>query len=370
MTEAITRGIKKVFPECEINGIPMADGGEGTVEALTKVMGGEYVRCLVDGPLRNPVQATYGWIEKEKMAVIEMSAASGLTLIPYAEGNVMRTTTFGTGQLIKDALQRGCRHVLLGIGGSATNDAGVGMLQALGFRFLDKSGCDVCDGGENLLHIAKIDSSHAIPELENCVFDVATDVRNPFYGKSGAAHVFAPQKGANSDQVYTLDDGLKSFASLILKDYGLDLQNIPGAGAAGGLGGGCAALLKARLSSGVELIKEVLHFDQRIIGADFIITGEGKVDGQTLQGKVVSGVLDSARKNQIPLIVLSGNCQEKNEILEEDPLVSLFSIHFSPVSLAEAMKSEYTREQVERISLMIFKMLKNNNKFADKFRLC
>lgn len=360
LENAIEKGIRKVWKECIICKLPIADGGEGTVDALTRALGGKKITCQVQGPLRSPVEAAYGWIPERQMAVIEMASASGLPLIPCAEGNVMRTTSYGTGQLIADALQRGCKHILLGIGGSATNDAGVGMLQALGFRFLDQQGKETGDGGSCLSQIYQIDTSQVLPQLKTCDIEVATDVKNPFYGKNGAAFVFAPQKGANQEQVKLLDEGLRSFAKLIQAKLGINVQDIAGAGAAGGLGGGCVAFLQAHLTPGIDKIKEYLNFDQLIHDADLIITGEGKVDQQTSQGKVVDGIIKSARKYQIPVIILTGNCQEENEEIEKDPLVSCFSIHSAPVSFEEAIQPEYAAQQIERITQMSCKLFRSS----------
>ena len=359
LADAIEKGVRKVWPECRICKIPMADGGEGTVDALTQALGGEKVTCQVDGPLRAPVQAVYGWIPQRKMAVIEMASASGLPLIPWKEGNVMHTTSYGTGQLIADALQRGCKHILLGIGGSATNDAGVGMLQALGFRFLNKEGEEICDGGSCLSQITRVDGSQILPQLKTCIIEVATDVKNPFYGENGAACIFAPQKGANQEQVQQLDQGLRSFAQLIQDEMGLDIQSVAGAGAAGGLGGGCVAFLNARLISGIDQVKACVNFDSIIQDADLIITGEGKGDQQTSQGKVVNGIVKSARSYQIPVIVLTGNCMEENEDIENDSLVACFSIHPAPISLKEALEPSYTARQIGRVAQMACKLFQN-----------
>ena len=237
--EVIADAIQDIFPKAKIVKIPVADGGEGWVDALQPVLGGERITCLVHGPLRNQVRASYAWIEDTKTAVIEMAAASGISLMQIQEGNVMRSTTFGTGELIVDALNRGCEKICLGIGGSATNDAGIGMLQALGFHFRDKEGQEIKDGGAHLKEIADIDDSMANPLLLSCKIEVATDVRNQLYGKYGAAYMFARQKGATDEQIALLDDGLRHLANEIRKKYGVDLQDCPGSGAAGGLGGSC-----------------------------------------------------------------------------------------------------------------------------------
>ena len=212
LAEAVSEGIKEIYPKVTIRSLGIADGGEGTLDVLLDALHGERVACPAYNPLRQPIEATYGWIESQKLAIVEMASASGLTLIPFQEGNVMRTTTYGTGQLIADALRRGCRHILLTIGGSATNDAGIGLLQALGFHFLDNEGKEVADGGAHLNEIASVDESQVLPELKECTFEIAVDVTNPFYGEEGAARVFAPQKGATPQQVEQLDEAMRYWA--------------------------------------------------------------------------------------------------------------------------------------------------------------
>ena len=358
LADAVQQGIKSVFPSALVCKLSIADGGEGTVDALVEALQGERITCQVSGPLRNPVAATYGWVERQKLAIIELAAASGLPLIPYEQGNVMRTTTYGTGQLVADALRRGCRKVLLAIGGSATNDAGIGLLQALGYRFLDKEGNEVADGGAHLGEIVRVDEAQVMPEVADCEFEVLVDVTNPFYGERGAAQVFAPQKGATPQQVLALDRAMRKWADYMLGRYGIDVQQLEGSGAAGGVGGGCAVFLRARLESGIASIKRVLHFDELIEGADLIITGEGKIDGQTSQGKVISGVLESAKRLQIPVIALTGNCQERNPILESEEWLSVFSIQAAPTTLKEAMNPSYTYLQTRQTTKNIMKLIR------------
>lgn len=358
LAEAVSEGIKEIYPKVTIRSLGIADGGEGTLDVLLDALHGERIACPVSNPLRQPIEATYGWIESQKLAIVEMASASGLTLIPFQEGNVMRTTTYGTGQLIADALRRRCRHILLTIGGSATNDAGIGLLQALGFHFLDNESKEVADGGAHLNEIASVDESQVLPELKECTFEIAVDVTNPFYGEKGAARVFAPQKGATPQQVEQLDEAMRYWAGFIRQHYAVDLQQMAGSGAAGGLGGGCAVFLKARLLSGIELIKQLLNFDEEIKDADLIITGEGKIDGQTSQGKVISGVLESAKRLQIPVIALTGNCQERNPILESEEWLSVFSIQAAPTTLKEAMNPSYTYLQTRQTTKNIMKLIR------------
>ncbi len=346
LAEVIEEAVKEIYPACHVCKIPIADGGEGTVDALIQALQGERVFCCVEDPLHRPIEAAYGWVASSRLAVIEMAAACGLPLLQMEERNVMRASTRGVGQLIADAIRRGARHFLLGIGGSATNDAGTGMLRALGFRFLDKTGREVPDGGAYLSEIADVDITHCLPELAECTFEIATDVSNPFYGPDGAAFVFAPQKGAIPEQVRQLDNGLRAFAALVHQKTGIDLQQLPGSGAAGGLGGGGAVFLQAHLASGIRIIRRLLHFDDQLAGADWVITGEGKVDTQTNCGKVVSGVIEAARAAHVPVIVLTGNCAEPSGL---ESSVPIFSIHSAPVSLAEAMDARYALRQTKRI---------------------
>ena len=355
--EVIADAIQDIFPKAKIVKIPVADGGEGWVDALQPVLGGERITCLVRGPLRNQVRASYAWIEDTKTAVIEMAAASGISLMQIQEGNVMRSTTFGTGELIVDALNRGCEKICLGIGGSATNDAGIGMLQALGFHFRDKEGQEIKDGGAHLKEIADIDDSMANPLLLSCKIEVATDVRNQLYGKYGAAYMFARQKGATDEQIALLDDGLRHLANEIRKKYGVDLQDCPGSGAAGGLGGSCHLFLHAPLLSGISMLKRILHFDETIRDADLIITGEGKIDAQTEQGKLIEGILESAEKYNVPVVAITGNCAEQSEAMKKNPLLAIFSIHDAPVSLEQAMNAGYACCHVRQTIHSVMKLI-------------
>lgn len=366
----IADAIGDVFPTAEVVKIPVADGGEGWVDALMPALGGQKITCKVSGPLRNSINASYAWIEDSKTAVIEMAAASGISLIPWKEGNVMCTTTRGTGELIADALDRGCKNIWLGIGGSATNDAGVGMLQALGFQFKDKYGQEVKDGGAYLSEITHIDDSMVHPLLSLCRIEVATDVRNPFYGKEGAAYVFASQKGASEKQIVLLDNGLKHFAELLYTVYGVDLQTCPGSGAAGGLGGSCHLFFHAPLLSGVSMMKRILNFDEIIRDADLIVTGEGRIDAQTEQGKLIWGVLDSAKRYHVPVVAITGNCADLTEKMQEEPLLAVFPIHAAPITLEEAMRISYTRSQVSRTIHSVMKLISFEKKLVCDGYIC
>ncbi len=296
---AVERGIKKVVNDVEIVKLPLADGGDGTVEALQFYTGGNLIKVLVNDPLMRQIEATYLYSASEKMAFIEMAEASGIRLLKTDELNPLQTSTFGTGELILDAIERGAQQIILGIGGSSTNDAGMGMAKALGFRFYDSEGNELRGKGEDLNKLAFIDTSEVHPKLKSVHFKVACDVDNPLYGPNGAAFIYSPQKGASPKIVEELDRGLQNFNKVVIEQFCKDLQSIPGAGAAGGLGAGCILFLNAELNSGTSLIKEVAGFEKKIVNADWIVTGEGKFDEQTFSGKVIKGVLESITNQKL-----------------------------------------------------------------------
>lgn len=347
VAECAELAIHKVFPDCEVMKIPVGDGGEGTVETLITAMDGKAVSCTVHDPLMRPIEAVYGILGDNRTAVIEMATASGLTLVPLPERNPLLTTTYGTGELIKDALDRGCRNFLIGIGGSATNDAGTGMLQALGFRFLDHEGEELGLGGQILDKVRSVDRSVVLPELREATFTVACDVNNPFYGEKGAAYVFARQKGADDAMIRSLDAGLRNLAGVIKRIEAIEIDDIPGAGAAGGLGGGCVAFLRAALKPGIQMVLDALRFDERIQGADLIITGEGKLDKQTCMGKTPYGVLQAGRRQSIPVIVMGGSVEEV-EALNQSGFLAVFPLLPYPVSLEQAMDKDFTCQNIMR----------------------
>lgn len=357
VAECAERAIHKVFPDCEVVKIPVGDGGEGTVETLITAMQGKTVGCVVHDPLMRPVEVTYGISGDQKTAVIEMAAASGLTLVPVSERNPLVTSTYGTGEMIKDALSWGCRHFLIGIGGSATNDAGMGMLQALGFRFLDKDGQALGLGGEMLGRVWSIDDSGVLPSLREASFTVACDVSNPFYGEQGAAYVFARQKGADEQMIRLLDNGLRNFAAVVKKTGRRAIDTLAGAGAAGGLGGGFVAFLHAVLKPGIQMVLDALHFEERIQGADLIITGEGKLDKQTCMGKTPFGVLQAGLKQAIPVIVLGGSVEE-TEALNKAGFLAVLPLLPYPVSLEQAMDKGFTRHNIMRVLEQHMRMIR------------
>lgn len=335
--EAAERGLRRSIPEVQTVKIPMADGGEGTVQALVDATNGTFTSLTVTGPLGLPVEAEYGWLGDQLTAVIEMASASGLHLVPPERRNPLMTTTAGTGELIKDAVQKGAKHLIIGIGGSATNDGGMGMAQALGVKFLDSEGAELSYGGGALSKLAKIDASKMMKELSGVTIDVACDVDNPLTGPTGASAIFGPQKGATDETVAVLDRNLSHYASLILKETGRDVEKIEGSGAAGGLGAGLLAFLNANLKRGVDIVIETVKLEQHMGEADLVITGEGRIDGQTIHGKTPVGVSKTAKKLNIPVIAIAGSIGDGYEKVYEEGISSVFSIVPGIVSLEEAL---------------------------------
>ncbi|MDE5790497.1 MAG: glycerate kinase [Muribaculaceae bacterium] len=345
--KAAGRGIKTALPDAQVEIVPVADGGEGTVDALCCCLNGEKVRVKVSDPHGDVITAEYAI--SGDTAVIEIASASGLTLIPPERRNPRLTTSFGTGELIRDALTRGCRNFLIGLGGSATNDAGVGMLSALGYRFLDSEGNPIGFGGEEVGRIKSIDDSQVMPELMEASFTVACDVTNPLTGPNGASRIFGPQKGADSESVKELDEALVSFAQISAKTLGSDFSTHPGAGAAGGLGFAFLSFLNGNLRPGIEMVLDAVGFDSRIEGASLIITGEGKLDRQTCMGKAPYGVLQRAKTKGIPVIALGGSIEpDAIETLMHAGFRAAFPIVPGPVSIEEAMRPEVASANIER----------------------
>ena len=348
VADAFEEGVRSVLPDCMVKKVCLADGGEGTAEALVSTLGGEWMEVEVADPLMRPIRARYGVVDDGRTAIIEMASASGLTLLKEEERTPLKTSTYGTGQLIADALKRGCRKLLIGIGGSATNDAGTGMLSALGFRFLDAEGKSLDGCGESLGRIVSIDSSHILPALKSVEICVACDVTNPFCGPQGAAHIFAPQKGADKQMVERLDRGMHHFAEVIRQYNKVDVASLPGAGAAGGLGGAFSAFLGASLCRGVELVLDALHFDELLKGCDLVVTGEGRIDRQTLMGKAPVGVLKAATCQGIPVIAIGGSVEQSPE-LSQSGFSSILSINAEGLPLHLAMRPDVARENVRRM---------------------
>ena len=337
--QAVQQGIRQIHPDWETDIITIADGGEGMLNVMLEATNGKSITIEAHDPLMQRMHATYGISADGTTAFIEMANISGLPLVPTEQRNPMKTTTYGTGELIRDALEKGCTQFIIGIGGSATNDAGTGMLQALGFRFLNEKGEPLGQGGEILSEIASIDTSKACSLLKNAHFIVACDVKNPFHGPEGAAYVFARQKGANDNMIVQLDEGMRSFAHIIRKETGKDIAYEPGSGAAGGMGGGLMAFLHAELQSGADLLLDICHFNERIADANLLITGEGRIDRQSLMGKVPGKILQRGQDKHIPVIAIAG-CVEDKELLLEAGFQGVYATRPEDMALEDAMKRE------------------------------
>lgn len=336
IAEAIACGWQSVFPEAEIIICPMADGGEGSIEAVLEACAGEWREQSVQGPLGESVIAKWGWLNTEKIALIEMAQASGIQLVKPSQRNACISSTFGTGELILAALDAGAKEIVLTVGGSATNDAGAGLLSALGAQLLDKNNNALPKGGLALQHLAKVDLTDFDPRIQETKFVLAADVTNPLCGKNGASYVFAPQKGATQDQVLQLDQALNYFADISAQLLAADKRNEPGTGAAGGLGFAAKAYLNAEFRSGIEVIAELNQLSNKIQGADWVITGEGKFDGQTLNGKTPFGVAQIAQRANVPVIVIAGTLGENYQELYHSGVSAAFSLTAGPINLEEA----------------------------------
>lgn len=354
--EAIAIGINDVLEGCKIVKLSLSDGGEGLLSTIGPLINAREREILVDDPIGRIIRAKY-LIDKDT-AIIEMALASGLTLLDKDERNPMITNTFGLGQMILDGAEEGCRQFVIGIGGSATNDAGTGMLMALGFRFSDRNG-DIIEhaDGAMLCRVYDIDSSAVNDSILRSRFTVACDVNNPFYGPQGAAHVYAPQKGATKEMVEQLDMGLHNFACVIDKTKGITLQNIPGSGAAGGVGGAMVALLGAKLKPGIELVLKTLNFESEITDADLVITGEGKIDSQTTHGKVPMGVLNVCKRHKIRVIALAGAVQDE-DVVAKMGFEAVCAISPLEMPLEEAMRPEVARRNLRKITAQVLTTMK------------
>ena len=351
--EAIERGVKRCFPQAETIKVPIADGGEGTMDSLVMASGGRKIYTQVTGPLGIPVDAAYGLLQSGNVAVIEMAQASGLTLIDSNERNPLVATTFGTGELIKQALDDGVRSFILTLGGSATNDGGAGMLQALGMRLLDDAGNEVGWGGGQLSEIRTIDDRDWDPRIAESQFLIATDVQNPLLGPEGATHIYGPQKGVTPHILEQLEQNMTAWADLIEQTNGARLHELAGAGAAGGLGGAFLAFFPTRIRRGIDVVIEYTGIHVHLNGADLVITGEGQIDQQTASGKTPMGIAQEAQKYNVPTIALAGSVGEGIDKLYAHGIKAVFSIMSGPMSLQEAMDNaavliESTTEQVIR----------------------
>lgn len=352
---AMQEGINNVVRDAEIVRLPMADGGEGTIESLVHALGGNIREATVRDPLGRDVLASYGVLADGRTAVVEMAQASGHTLLAKEERNPLAASTYGTGQLITRCLDEGYRKVLLGLGGSATNDGGTGMMRALGVRFLDSDGTELPEGGGALGKLRRIDLSGLDPRLAETKVTAVTDVRNALCGDDGASRVFGPQKGATEADIRVLDEALAVYAAVVKEQLGFDVVAVPGAGAAGGMGAGALAFLGAELRPGFELLAETYRFGEKIAGADLMMTGEGRLDRQTLSGKVVSGVCKHAREHGVPVVSLCGAVALSSSEMDELGLAASLSIVPGPCELSEAVANAYvwTRERTEQLMRLI-----------------
>ncbi|MBP2168073.1 glycerate kinase [Erwinia toletana] len=333
----IEAGFREIFPDAHYVKLPVADGGEGTVEAMVAATQGKIVRLNVTGPLGEQVEAFYGLSGDESCAFIEMAAASGLELVPAAQRDPLITTSWGTGELIRNALDNGVKHFIIGIGGSATNDGGSGMVQALGARLLDKQGQQIGYGGGSLTDLVSIDISQLDERIGQCRFEVACDVTNPLTGDEGASAIFGPQKGATPQLVAQLDQAMAHYAKIIQRDLDIDVLHIPGGGAAGGMGAALHAFCHAELRRGIEIVTEALGLDKLVQDATLVITGEGRIDSQSIHGKVPIGVAQVAKRYNKPVIGIAGSLTEDVAVVHQHGLDAVFSVIYSICTLEEAL---------------------------------
>ena len=357
INQLIQSTITKINNQIDVKTFSIGDGGEGTMECISNHFKGKKISIQVHDPLMRIINAEYAIIN-DSIAVIEMASASGLTLVQSHERNPLKTTTFGVGEMIKDAIiNHHIKEFIVGIGGSATNDCGCGMLQALGYRFLDKENNELKYGGEILNFIENIDCSNVLKELENVHFTIACDVNNPLYGPNGAAFVYAKQKGATDEMIIELDKGLQQFSTVVKRVIGKDINSIEGSGAAGGLGGGFLGFMNCQLQSGINLLLDLFSFEESLIGCNYLITGEGKIDHQSFMGKVLDGMIQRAKKHHVKVIAIGGSVDFDSipENILNDSEIMLFSIQQKPISLIDAMNKEITKKNVNILYLNINK---------------
>ena len=355
---AVQAGIQRAMPGAEVRVCPLADGGEGTVEALSLGMGGRMERVRVTGPAGRPVECAYGVVEERGIAIVEMSGAAGITLVTEQERCPLNTTTYGVGEVLRDAIGKGCRHFIVGIGGSATNDGGVGMLQALGFGMLDENGVQVPFGAGGLEHLARITTDRVLPELKNCTFRVACDVTNPLCGEQGCSAVFGPQKGATPAMVEQMDGWLARYARLARQICPAAEPNHPGAGAAGGLGFAFLTFTNAVLESGIKIVLEETRLEEHVRDADLVVTGEGRLDAQTVMGKAPVGVARLAKQFGKPVLAFSGCVTPGACACNEGGIDAFFPILRTVVSLEEAMDHDTTRSNLTDTAEQVFRLVK------------
>ncbi len=355
---ACAEGIKRVFPESENIIIPVADGGEGTVDALVAGLGGEKVKIAVCGPLGDKVGAEYGIIADTNTAIIEMSAAAGITLVEDSERNPLNTTTYGVGEIIADAIGRGCRNFIVGIGGSATNDGGIGMLQALGFGILDKNGNGVPFGAKGIKEVDSITTDNVISGLSECSFSIACDVNNPLCGDNGCSAVYGPQKGADEKMIADMDNWLSDYAKKVRAVFQDADENYPGAGAAGGIGFAFMAFLGGKLEKGIEIVLRAARLEEFVKDADVVITGEGRLDRQTAMGKAPGGIAAIAKKHGKKVIAFSGSVSDDARQTNGFGIDAFFPILRTVCSLEDAMKTENAYKNMSDTAEQVFRVMK------------
>ncbi|MDD7794693.1 glycerate kinase family protein [Clostridium sp. 'White wine YQ'] len=353
-SEAIKEGFIKVFPEAEYEVIPMADGGEGTSEVIIDALNGEFINANVTGPLGNIIESKFGYINKECKAVIEVAAACGLALVPQEKRNPLKTTSFGVGEMILKALDKGAKHILIGLGGSSTNDGGLGMLLALGAKAYDNDGNAIGGYGKELININTIDLTSIDKRIYEVNIEVACDVENPLIGENGATYTFGPQKGATTQIMEELELGMKNYSNIIKASTGIDIGNTPKAGAAGGLGA-AFMLIGGNLKKGIDIVLENIKFEERIQNADYIITGEGSIDSQTKYGKTIAGIAKMSKSKNIPVIVEAGKVSDDISELYEMGVTAVFGIVDEPKTLEEALLNGYNalRKASENIARLL-----------------
>lgn len=354
---AIKDGILAAKPDAEVIVKPLADGGEGTTDALIEGMNGERIDLTVTGPMHTPVDAYYGYLKDTNTAVMEMASAAGITLVPDSEKNPLLATSYGVGEMINDAIQRGCRNFIIGIGGSVTNDGGIGMLKALGVRFLDENGKDAGEGGQALAKVARIDVSGMNPLLKECHIQVACDVNNPLCGENGSTYVYGPQKGVTEDMKKTLDEAMAHFARVTSETLENDYMNTPGAGAAGGLGYAFLAYTGAALTPGIELILDAVGLEEELSGADVVVAGEGRLDFQTAMGKAPVGVARLAKKYNAKVIAFAGSVTKEATACNKEGIDAFFPILRGVCTLAEAMDPVAARNNMTATVEQVFRLL-------------
>ncbi|KTT66007.1 glycerate kinase [Pseudomonas oryzihabitans] len=349
VASALARGLRQALPQAELVERPLGDGGEGTLDAVLAASGGEVRQAQVTGPLGEPVKARWGWLAEQRTAFVEMASASGLELVPKARRDVLAATSRGTGELLRAALDAGAERLVLAIGGSATNDGGAGLLQALGVRLLDEQGQELVPGGAALAQLGRIELTDLHPRLAEVEMVIAADVDNPLCGPQGASHIFGPQKGASPDQVRQLDAALAHFATITAATLERDVREQPGAGAAGGVGFAALAFLQATFRPGIEVVAELVGLEAALQDADLALTGEGRLDGQTLRGKTPAGVLRLARRHGVPVVAVAGSLGDGYDALYDQGLTAAFSLVPGPLSLDEALtQAEVLLERTAR----------------------